>query len=207
MSHRKKALLKIIVLGDSGVGKTSLMNMFVNKSFSAQYKATIGADFLTKEITVNDKQISLQIWDTAGQERYQSLGVAFYRGADACCLVFDMTKPKSFEDLASWKEDFLNQANPRDRDNFPFVVLANMCDRASERRVTEQDARAWCAEGRSVPIPYFETSAKEGINVDQAFQHVCELALAQERSQEETYVPQTVRMTQEKKQEEPSCCS
>jgi Ras-related protein Rab-7A len=206
MSHKKKALLKIIVLGDSGVGKTSLMNMFVNKSFSAQYKATIGADFLTKEITVNDKRISLQIWDTAGQERYQSLGVAFYRGADACCLVFDMTKPKTFEDLVSWKEDFLQQAGPRDPANFPFVVLANMCDKASERRVSEQEVRAWCAEGRSVPIPYFETSAKEGINVDQAFQHVCELALAQEQTREEPFVAPTLRVTQEKRTEEAGCC-
>ena len=206
MSHKKKALLKIIVLGDSGVGKTSLMNMFVSKSFSAQYKATIGADFLTKQITVNDKSISLQIWDTAGQERYQSLGVAFYRGADACCLVFDMTKPKSFEDLQAWKEDFLQQASPRDPANFPFVVLANMCDKASERRVSEQEVRAWCAEGRSVPIPYFETSAKEGINVDQAFQHVCELALAQEQVRDEPIITPTLRVTQDKRPQDGPCC-
>jgi Ras-related protein Rab-7A len=205
MSHRKKALLKIIILGDSTVGKTSLMNMFVNKNFSAAYKATIGADFLTKEITVNDKQIQLQLWDTAGQERFQSLGVAFYRGADACCLVYDMTKPKTFENLSNWRDEFLLQANPRDPQNFPFVVLANMCDKANERRVSEQDAKMWCtADGRN--IPYFETSAKEGINIDQAFQHVCELALAQERSQEDAFIPQTLRVAPEKKQEEPSCC-
>jgi Ras-related protein Rab-7A len=206
MSHRKKALLKIIILGDSTVGKTSLMNMFVNKNFSAQYKATIGADFLTKEITVNDKQISLQLWDTAGQERFQSLGVAFYRGADACCIVYDMTKPKTFEDLSYWRDEFLTQAGPRDPANFPFVVLANMCDKANERRVSEQEARSWCAEGRNPPIPYFETSAKEGINIDQAFQHVCELALAQDRSHEEVFIPQTLRVTQEKKLDEASCC-
>jgi len=206
MTHRKKALLKIIILGDSTVGKTSLMNMFVNKNFSAQYKATIGADFLTKEITVNDKQISLQLWDTAGQERFQSLGVAFYRGADACCLVYDMTKPKTFENLSNWRDEFLAQANPRDPANFPFVVLANMCDKASERRVSEADARAWCAEGRVTPIPYFETSAKEGINIDQAFQYVCELALAQERSQEDVFIPPTLRVSPEKKQDEAGCC-
>ncbi len=74
-------LLKVIILGDSGVGKTSLMNQFVNDKFSKQYKATIGADFLTKEILIDDKLVTMQIWDTAGQERFQSLGVAFYRGA------------------------------------------------------------------------------------------------------------------------------
>ena len=87
MATRKKVLLKVIILGDSGVGKTSLMNQFVNKKFSNQYKATIGADFLTKEVMVDDRLVTMQIWDTAGQERFQSLGVAFYRGADSCVLV------------------------------------------------------------------------------------------------------------------------
>lgn len=86
MATRKKVLLKVIILGDSGVGKTSLMNQYVNKKFSNQYKATIGADFLTKEVIVDDRVVTMQIWDTAGQERFQSLGVAFYRGADCCVL-------------------------------------------------------------------------------------------------------------------------
>ncbi|KAH2036608.1 hypothetical protein KXW85_002061 [Aspergillus fumigatus] len=95
MASRKKVLLKVIILGDSGVGKTSLMNQYVNKKFSASYKATIGADFLTKEVLVDDRLI----WDTAGQERFQSLGVAFYRGADCCVLVYDVNNSKSFEAL------------------------------------------------------------------------------------------------------------
>ncbi|KAF0721376.1 hypothetical protein AaE_010076, partial [Aphanomyces astaci] len=93
MAHRKKVLLKVIILGDSGVGKTSLMNQYVNQKFTNQYKATIGADFLTKEIMSDEKLVTMQIWDTAGQERFQSLGVAFYRGADACVLVYDITNP------------------------------------------------------------------------------------------------------------------
>ncbi|KFG46412.1 GTPase RAB7, partial [Toxoplasma gondii GAB2-2007-GAL-DOM2] len=109
MPPKKKALLKVIILGDSGVGKTSLMNQYVNKKFSNQYKATIGADFLTKDVVIDDKEVTVQIWDTAGQERFQSLGVAFYRGADCCVLVFDVTNPKSFESLQSWKEEFLIQ--------------------------------------------------------------------------------------------------
>ncbi|EER06563.1 Rab7, putative, partial [Perkinsus marinus ATCC 50983] len=117
---RKKVLLKVIILGDSGVGKTSLMNQYVNKKFSPQYKATIGADFLTKEVTIDDKVVTLQIWDTAGQERFQSLGMAFYRGADCCCLVYDITNPKSFESLDSWRDEFLIQASPKDPEEFPF---------------------------------------------------------------------------------------
>nr|XP_027187429.1 ras-related protein Rab7 isoform X2 [Cicer arietinum] len=109
MSLRKRTLLKVIVLGDSGVGKTSLMNQYVHNKFSQQYKATIGADFVTKELQIDDRLVTLQIWDTAGQERFQSLGVAFYRGADCCVLVYDVNVMKSFDTLENWHEEFLKQ--------------------------------------------------------------------------------------------------
>eukprot|EP00054_Salpingoeca_dolichothecata_P003329 m.26434 g.26434 ORF g.26434 m.26434 type:complete len:209 (+) comp13767_c0_seq1:48-674(+) len=177
MASRKKVLLKVIILGDSGVGKTSLMNQYVNKKFSNQYKATIGADFLTKEVTVDERLVTMQIWDTAGQERFQSLGVAFYRGADCCVLVFDVTVPKTFETLDSWRDEFLIQASPRDADDFPFVVLGNKID-LDNRAISQKRALGWCAsKGGQTPIPYFETSAKDSINVEQAFQTIAKNAL------------------------------
>ncbi|XP_022880068.1 ras-related protein Rab7 isoform X1 [Olea europaea var. sylvestris] len=109
MSLRRRTLLKVIVLGDSGVGKTSLMNQYVHKKFNHQYKATIGADFVTKELQIDDRLVTLQIWDTAGQERFQSLGVAFYRGADCCVLVYDVNVMRSFDTLDNWHEEFLKQ--------------------------------------------------------------------------------------------------
>jgi len=188
MASRKKVLLKVIILGDSGVGKTSLMNQYVNKKFSNQYKATIGADFLTKEVMVDDRLVTMQIWDTAGQERFQSLGVAFYRGADSCVLVYDVNVAKTFESLDSWRDEFLIQAGPRDPDNFPFVVLGNKVDLES-RVVSSKRALAWCtAKGE---IPYFETSAKEAINVEQAFQVIARNALKQE-TEEDIYLPDTI---------------
>jgi len=177
MTSHKKVLLKVIILGDSGVGKTSLMNQYVNKKFSNQYKATIGADFLTKEVMVDDRLVTMQIWDTAGQERFQSLGVAFYRGADCCVLVFDVNDAKSFENLDSWRDEFLIQAAPRDPENFPFVVLGNKIDLENQRVVSQKRAMAWCQSKGD--IPYFETSAKEAINVEQAFQTVAKIALKQ----------------------------
>ncbi|KAI8977221.1 rab small monomeric GTPase [Mycotypha africana] len=179
MATRKKVLLKVIILGDSGVGKTSLMNQYVNKKFSGQYKATIGADFLTKEVMVDDKLVTMQIWDTAGQERFQSLGVAFYRGADCCVLVYDVNNNKSYESLSQWHDEFLVQASPRDPENFPFVVLGNKIDvDESKRMVSQKRAMAFCqAKGN---IPYFETSAKDAINVEQAFQTIAKNALQQE---------------------------
>ncbi|KAI4236142.1 MAG: hypothetical protein LQ349_002747 [Xanthoria aureola] len=183
MASRKKVLLKVIILGDSGVGKTSLMNQYVNKKFSASYKATIGADFLTKEVMVDDRVVTMQLWDTAGQERFQSLGVAFYRGADCCVLVYDVNNSKSFDTLDSWRDEFLVQASPRDPENFPFVVLGNKIDvEENKRMVTGKRATAFCQSKGN--IPYFETSAKEAMGVEQAFEIIAQNALAQEESEE-----------------------
>ncbi|KAK6467231.1 ras-related protein Rab-7a-like [Huso huso] len=159
------------------------MNQYVNKKFSNQYKATIGADFLTKEVLVDDRLVTMQIWDTAGQERFQSLGVAFYRGADCCVLVFDVTAPNTFKTLDSWRDEFLIQAGPRDPENFPFVVLGNKID-LENRQVPLKRVQAWCQSKNN--IPHFETSAKEAINVEQAFQTIARNALKQE-SEVETY--------------------
>lgn len=164
MAYRK--LLKVIVLGDSGVGKTSLMNQFVSQRFSASYKATIGADFLCKDLTVSGTDVTLQCWDTAGQERFQSLGVAFYRGSDCCILVFDVTSQKSFDNLSFWIDEFLIQSAPRDPDSFPFVVLGNKTD-LEGRVVSRQHAEDWCRSKGN--LLYIETSAKEAINTETAF--------------------------------------
>lgn len=186
-STRKRTLLKIIILGDSGVGKTSLMNQYVNKKFSGQYKATIGADFMTKEVQVDDRLVTMQIWDTAGQERFQSLGVAFYRGADCCVLVYDVNNAKTFENLDNWRDEFLIQASPSDPENFPFVCLGNKVDQedGTTRTVSEKKAKQWCAAKGN--IPYFETSAKEDINVDEAFQCIARNALKNETEEEIFY--------------------
>jgi Ras-related protein Rab-7A len=203
MSHRKKVLLKVIILGDSGVGKTSLMNQFVNKKFSNQYKATIGADFLTKEVLVDDRLVTMQIWDTAGQERFQSLGVAFYRGADACILVYDVTVGKTFDNLESWREEFLIQAGPRDPENFPFIVIGNKIDCEANRVVPQKKALSWCQTKGN--IPYFETSAKEAINVEQAFQVVARNALKQE-AEDEVYLPDTIDVNEGQDKKKKGCC-
>lgn len=191
MPPKKKSLLKVIILGDSSVGKTSLMNQYVNKKFSNQYKATIGADFLTKDVVIDDKEVTIQIWDTAGQERFQSLGVAFYRGADCCVLVFDVTNPKSFDSLESWKDEFLIQSSPSDPDAFPFVVLGNKVDEKEKRRVSAAKAEAFCGS----KISYFETSAKQATNVNTAFEEIARRAMQHEIKQEQIYLPETLTLT------------
>jgi len=183
MSGQKKMLLKVVILGDASVGKTSLMYRYVNQKFDASYKATIGADFLTKELMIDNALVTLQIWDTAGQERFQSLGPAFYRGADACVLVFDVTNTASFESLEKWKTDFLVQSHTPDPDKLPFIVLGNKSDLEEQRAVQTRKSKAWCEQNGD--MQFCETSAKEATNVDQAFQIVAKKAMEKAKLENE----------------------
>jgi len=176
----RRALLKVILLGNSGVGKTSLLERYITNKFSMMYKATIGADFMTKEVELeNHKLVTLQLWDTAGQERFQSLGTHFYRGADCCILVYDVSIRESFDDLELWRKEFLIHAgiDDRDADSYPFVLIGNKVDKENERAVLYKTAEQWCEKHGNVP--YVETSAKDATNVQQAFYCATELALAQ----------------------------
>jgi Ras-related protein Rab-7A len=201
IQNRKIPVLKIIILGDSGVGKTSLLKMYVNRQFSLHYASTIGADFLTKTITYKNRMVVLQIWDTAGQEKFFSLGTAFYRGADACIFVYDVTNQESFNHLDMWRDDFITKSLIEPDDLFlPLMVVANKIDIPdSERRVDKQKAIQYT---RSNNLLYEEVSAKENICVEHVFQvlvHKIFLSYWQEPSEEEQ-----VNLTQ---QDESTLCS
>jgi len=167
----RRPVLKIILLGDSGVGKTSLMRQFVSGKFENRYKATIGADFFTHEEVIDGRPVNLQIWDTAGQERFQSLGSAFYRGADACMIVFDITSNESFSHITTWMQEFTLQAGNRD-----MILVGNKADQQDRRQVYNRGIQQWCQEHNN--MPYVETSAKQNTLVAQAFRTVATAAYA-----------------------------
>ncbi|KAG0173861.1 Ras- protein Rab-7, partial [Apophysomyces sp. BC1015] len=152
---------------------------FIHKRFTNTYKATIGADFITKEVLLDDgKKVMMQIWDTAGQERFQSLGVAYYRGADACVLVYDVNNFMSFQHLGRWHDDFLKQSSlpPEEAEHFPILMIGNKID-INDRVVSRRQARAWAEQHsrESMQIPCFEASAKDGTNVEKAFTHIAKM--------------------------------
>ncbi|XP_065834137.1 ras-related protein Rab-9A-like [Oscarella lobularis] len=168
----KSQLLKVVILGDGGVGKSSLMQRFVSNKFDSQSFHTIGVEFLNKDVSIDGEVYTLQIWDTAGQERFKSLRTPFYRGADCCLLTFGVDDAQSFKNLSMWKKEFLYYADVRDPDNFPIVVLGNKVD-LPNRQVSHEEAAIWCRHNHN--SPYFETSAKDAINVDDAFRMAVKL--------------------------------
>ncbi|XP_029006755.1 ras-related protein rab7 [Betta splendens] len=167
--------LKIILIGNSGVGKSSFMNRYVNHRFTNMYRATIGTDFFSKLLTVDGISVTMQIWDTAGTERFQSLGTPLYRGAHCCLLVFDVTSKASFLALEAWKKEFLVQGEPMDPSHFPFIVLGNKTD-LSDREVSGRMARQWCED---TGAEYFEGSAKDDVDVEKPFLRAAQAALQQ----------------------------
>ncbi|XP_057314563.1 ras-related protein Rab-9A-like [Hydractinia symbiolongicarpus] len=175
----KPNFLKVIILGDGAVGKSALMNRFVNNKFDSQSFHTIGVEFLNKEVKVNGEMYTLQIWDTAGQERFKSLRTPFYRGSDICLLVYSVDDEQSFYNLDTWKREFLYYADVKDADLFPFVVLGNKID-LPNHEVPPEQVSAWCHDNGKMQC--FETSAKDSINVEQAFVASVERWLQQEQT-------------------------
>jgi Ras-related protein Rab-7A len=133
---------KVVIIGDGGVGKSSIRTRYIHDRFSKSYKATIGADFVTKKVQVHNKQIALQIWDTAGQERFQSLSSAYYRGSDCCVLVYDVTEPNSLHSIASWIKDFIIQSKVEDIHQFLFVLVGNKADSTDRLLSFQQGQKA-----------------------------------------------------------------
>ncbi|XP_038063378.1 ras-related protein Rab-9A-like [Patiria miniata] len=207
MSNRS-ILLKVVILGDGGVGKSSLMNRFISNKFDSQSFHTIGVEFLNKDIAVDGENYTIQIWDTAGQERFKSLRTPFYRGSDCCMLTFAVDDLQSFNNLNMWKREFLYYADVADSDSFPFVVLGNKVDvDEDERQVTMEAAMEWCKANGS--IPYFETSAKTAVRVDEAFTAAVQRVVELDRRQDMKSSPTTDSIVLSKKpsnKPQSSCC-
>ncbi len=157
-------IFKIIIIGNSNVGKTSIINRFTDKEFKDKHLATLGCDFHMKTIMINEKMIKIQIWDTAGMEKYQSITKSYYRGAQACLIVFDITNRESFESIENWIENFNKFCNP----NIQKIILliGNKCDLGIDRKISYEEAENY---SRVNNLLYYETSAKDDINIHEVF--------------------------------------
>ncbi|KAG6603235.1 Ras-related protein RABA4d [Cucurbita argyrosperma subsp. argyrosperma] len=155
-------VFKVVLIGDSAVGKTQLLARFSRDEFSVDSKATIGVEFQTKTLVIDQKTVKAQIWDTAGQERYRAVTSAYYRGAVGAMLVYDMTKRQSFDHMSRWLEELRGHADK----NIVIMLIGNKCDLGSLRAVPTEDAQEF-AEREN--LFFMETSALESTNVETAF--------------------------------------
>ncbi|KAL5040140.1 hypothetical protein RTP6_007189 [Batrachochytrium dendrobatidis] len=148
-------------VGDSGVGKSCLLLRFTNNEYMPT-ETTIGIEFGSQVVRVQDKRVKLQIWDTAGQESFRSISRAYYRGAIGCLLVYDITRRDTFMHLMSWLDDVHQHGN----DKVMTILVANKCDLEAKRQVTKEEGEAFA---KKHGLLYLETSAKTGFQVEQAF--------------------------------------
>ncbi|KAE8689997.1 Ras-related protein RABA4d [Hibiscus syriacus] len=155
-------VFKGVLIGDSAVGKSQLLARFARNEFNVDSKATIGVEFHTKTLVIDNKTVKSQIWDTAGQERYRAVTSAYYRGAVGAMLVYDMTKRQSFDNMARWLEELRGHADT----NIIIIRIGNKCDLANLRAVPTEDAKEFAQ--REI-LFFMETSALESTNVETAF--------------------------------------
>jgi len=162
MQNNKIFQFKLVLLGESAVGKSSLVLRFVKGQFLDYQESTIGAAFLTQTVCLNDTTVKFEIWDTAGQERYHSLAPMYYRGAQAAIVVYDITNQDSFERAKNWVKELQRQGNP----NIVIALAGNKVDLVAKRAVAIEDAQAYAEENG---ILFMETSAKTAANVNELF--------------------------------------
>ncbi|KAE8676481.1 Ras-related protein Rab11A [Hibiscus syriacus] len=155
-------VFKVVLIGDSAVGKSQLLARFSRNQFSLDSKATIGVEFQTKTLVIDNKTVKAQIWDTAGQERYRAVTSAYYRGAVGAMLVYNMTKRQSFDNMARWLEELRGHADK----NIVVMLIGNKCDLGNLRAVPTEDAQEF-AQRES--LFFMETSALESTNVETSF--------------------------------------
>eukprot|EP00456_Euglypha_rotunda_P079033 TRINITY_DN7581_c0_g1_i25.p1 TRINITY_DN7581_c0_g1~~TRINITY_DN7581_c0_g1_i25.p1 ORF type:complete len:336 (+),score=66.93 TRINITY_DN7581_c0_g1_i25:118-1008(+) len=185
-------LFKILVVGDTAVGKTCVTRRYTDRVFSHHYLFTIGVDFLTKSIELKSKKCILQIWDTAGQEKFRTLTSSYYRGAHGIMVVYDVTSRTSFENVSMWLEEI--ERNAEDGPLPTRVLVGNKRDLSEQRQVDFKTAKNF-AERREIPL--FEVSAKSDVAIDTAFNTLATLILESKEEQLEKQEETTALSTRE----------
>jgi len=170
-------LFKLLIIGDSGVGKSSLLVRFADNHFSGNYITTIGVDFKIRTIEIQGERVKLQIWDTAGQERFRTITSTYYRGTHGVIVVYDVTSGESFANVKRWLHEIDQNCDVVNR-----ILVGNKNDDPDRKVVLTEDARRFADQ---MGILLFETSAKDNINVEEMFRAITELVLKSKKDQKE----------------------
>jgi Ras-related protein Rab-1A len=185
--------LKLMILGDSSVGKSSILRKYCKNEFLDKYIATIGIDFQIKNVNINNKKIKVQIWDTAGQERFHVLTKSYYNSSDGFIIIYDITNKESFDNISNWIEQITSIVGK----NVKCIIFGNKKD-LKEKRKVEFDEGKELAEKYN--CNFFETSAKEGDNIEEGFLNITTDILSDIKSVKERRNNSSILKTQKKKQ-------
>ncbi|OCT90451.1 ras-related protein Rab-3D [Xenopus laevis] len=161
-------MFKLLIIGNSSVGKTSFLFRYADDSFTSAFVSTVGIDFKVKTVYRNEKRVKLQIWDTAGQERYRTITTAYYRGAMGFLLMYDISNLESFNAVQDWA----TQIKTYSWDNAQVLLVGNKCDLEDDRVIAAEDGRKLAEE---LGFEFFEASAKDNINVKQVFERLVDI--------------------------------
>ena len=190
---------QIVLVGDSTVGKTSLLLKYTNGTYSEENLATVGLDFITKDEIINEKTIRVKIWDTAGQERYKSLTQGFFRLANGAIIVFDVSNNDSFVNLKYWLSALRTFFNSS-QNVFNVIIVGNKIDK--EREVSQEDANNFAKENG---ITYFEVSAKTGEGVKESFIYIVNKCVQSKEEKGEEMYNRKIDIKEEKEKKKCSC--
>ena len=172
---------QILIIGDSSVGKTSILTRYTNGTFKEEYLATVGLDYYSKDEIFNNKTINVKLWDTAGQERYKSLTQSYFKNAEGVIVAYDITNTESFDNLKFWINSI--KANMENKNIFiPVIIIGNKTDMEESREILTEDAEKFAEENK---YKYFETSAKTGEGIDKAIRDLINQILNQSENNDD----------------------
>ena len=199
-------LFKIVLIGDSFVGKTNIMSKYLMNEFHEDSKATVGVEFGAKKFDIEGKSVKAQIWDTAGQERYKSITTTYYKGAKGALIVYDITRKETFDSVDRWISELLNSGDK----NMTMLLIGNKCDLDNQRQVTKEQGEE---KAKAFKVAFLETSASSGENLDVAFEMImkevyskCKNELDEDEEMEEMQIGKEIDLTKEKKVDKKKCC-
>lgn len=201
MAREYDHLFKLLIIGDSGVGKSSLLLRFADNTFSGSYITTIGVDFKIRTVEIEGERVKLQIWDTAGQERFRTITSTYYRGTHGVIVVYDVTSGDSFANVKRWLHEIEQNCDVVNR-----ILVGNKNDAPDRKVVLTEDAQRFADQ---MGIRLFETSAKDNINVEEMFMAITKLVLKTKKELKERQAIQnidTVNLRKGPKQNKRKCC-
>ena len=191
---------KIILIGDSNVGKTAIINRFINNIFSKDHHCTIGVEFFVKSVIVGEDKVDLQIWDTCGQERYKTITKQYYREINGYILIFDLSNKNSFSNIKHW----LNDISEYGQNINCKIIVGNKNDLSEERQVGQEEIDNFILENN---IEYIELSAKSGYNIEKCFENITSIILKNKENNQKKFNDITDSFFLNKQTKPKKCCN